>query len=69
MPYAAQVTFAKGDPITGPEHEERPGAEAEVEQFRAAIRGGSPVESVAWYAGHSREIRSVQVVETGVFVV
>ncbi len=65
MPYAAHVTFVKGDPTTGRNHDTRDDAEAEVENFRDAIRNESSVEGVPWYAGHAREIRSVQVIETG----
>jgi hypothetical protein len=65
MPYAARITFVKGDPMTGDDHDDREAAEAEVDKFRDAIRNESSVEGVQWYAGHSREIRSVQVIETG----
>ena len=65
MSYAAYVTFVKGGQTTGPSQSTREEVEAEVENFRDAIRSGSAVEGVPWYAGHAREIRSVEVIETG----
>jgi hypothetical protein len=65
MPYAVQVVLRDDASTirTGPAMEDEAAAEADLENFRQAMRHSNPVSGVKWYAGSGMDIRSASVVE------